>query len=186
MEEKDSNQNELPWHMVEKAIAKEHAWLKKVLDFGPRFKDQDKIADELGIEKYQMLRQISIFITSGRIQAREITTAKANSLWTDFDEEEKHAERHGGEWHMTVMGRVKRHFERGGFEVINEPYLNFGRADLGVYKPNYPNLYVEVGTTSLFKLWRNLSSMPGAIFLFVPTEFGAIELITKNTDDKSI
>lgn len=52
-----------------------------------------------------------------------------------------------------MMGRIKKHFEKEGFDVVNEPYLNFGRADLGVYKPNCPNLYVEAGTTSLFKLW---------------------------------
>ncbi|TSC68017.1 MAG: hypothetical protein G01um101472_196 [Parcubacteria group bacterium Gr01-1014_72] len=187
MEEKDSSQNGLPWHIVEKAIAKEYAWLKKVLDFGPRFKEQDEIASELGIENYQMLRQIGIAIVSGKISARDIITEKASGLWSSQEMlAEIHSERHGGEWHKAMMGVIKKHFEEGYFEVVNEPYLNFGRADLGVYKPDYPNLYVEVGTTSLFKFWRNLSSMPHSVFLFVPTEYGAIEFITKNQDGKAI
>lgn len=180
MEEKDYNKDGLPWHVVEKAVVKEQVWLKKVMDFGLRFKEQDDVARELGIENYQMLRWISISIVSGKISAREILTTKANGLWSNQGElKETHSERHGGDWHRSMMSVIKKHFKDDGFEVINEPYLNFGRADLGVYKPDYPNLYVEVGTTSLFKLWRNLSSMPHSIFLFVPTEFGAIEFITK-------
>lgn len=80
MEEKDFNKDGLSWHIVEKAIAKEQEWLKKVLDFGPRFKKQDEVASELGIENFQMLRQISIAIISGKISAREIVVGKANVL----------------------------------------------------------------------------------------------------------
>ena len=187
MEEKDSDQNGLPWHTVERAIAREHAWLNKVLDFGQRAKEQDEVASQLGIENYQMLRQISIALVGGSTSAKEIVTEKANVLWSDQEVlVASKTERHGEEWHRAMMDIIKKHFQRDGFEVINEPYLNFGRADLGVYKPNYQNLYVEVGTTSLFKLWRNLSSMPGAIFLFVPTEFGAIEFVTKDQYDRRI
>ncbi|HEY4508239.1 MAG TPA: hypothetical protein VJJ55_01115 [Candidatus Paceibacterota bacterium] len=187
MEEKDSDQSGLPWHMVEKAIAREHAWLNKVLDFGQRAKEQDEVASQLGIENYQMLRQISIALVGGGISTKEIVTEKANVLWSDKEVlTASSTERHGEEWHRAMMDIIKKHFQLKGFEVINEPYLNFGRADLGIYKPNYQNLYVEVGTTSLFKLWRNLSSMPNSIFLFVPTEYGAIEFVTKDQNGKLI
>ena len=73
---------------------------------------------------------------------------------------------------MTI---IKSHFIENGFEVVNEPYLNQGRSDLGVYKENYPNLFVEVGTTSLYKSWINLHTMPQSIFLFVPSEYYALE-----------
>ena len=180
MEEKDCKKG-LPWHIVEKAIAREFAWLKSVLDLGIRPDHQDEVSLALGIENYQMLRQLSIAIVSGKISAREIKTLKPLGLWVDPGMQVKgpfSPERHGGEWHKRMMWIIKSHFLHRGFEVANEPYLNFGRADFGVYKSTYLNLYVEVGTTSLFKLWRNLSSMPSSIFLFVPTEYGAIELIT--------
>ncbi len=186
MEEKDYNKNGLPWHIVEKAIASEHAWIKKVLDFGHGFKERETASNEIGIEDFQMLRQLSIDIVKGNIKAKEITSTAPNGLWQDNEQESKtYPERHGGEWHRDMMGRIKEHFINKGFEVVNEPFLNFGRADLGVYKKGYQNLYVEVGTTSLFKLWRNLSSMPDSIFIFVPSELGAIQLITRNVNDKT-
>jgi len=76
------------------------------------------------------------------------------------------------------MNVVRKHFEKNGFEVISESFLNFGRADLGVYKEGVPNLYIEIGTTSLFKTWLNLHSMPNSVFLFVPTVYRAIEFKT--------
>lgn len=62
--------------------------------------------------------------------------------------------------------------------MVDEPYLNQGRADLGIYKDGYLNLYVEVGSTSLFKTWMNLHSMPDSIFLFVPSEYYTLEFQT--------
>ena len=173
-----TNQNELPWHVVEAAILKEKKWLLRVLDFGLRlenFSTSPLSADEI-------LRQISISILRGDIHAQELNSMQVNGLWMDGGKnwEREHAgERHGGEWHRAMMAVVKNHFIENGFEVINEPYLNQGRADLGVYKSGYTNLYVEVGTTSLFKIWINLHTMPNSIFLFVPSEYCAIEFQTK-------
>jgi hypothetical protein len=73
------------------------------------------------------------------------------------------------------MGFVKQHFMNEGFEVVNEPYLSMGRADLGVYKSGYPDIFVEIGTTSLFKTWFNMKTMPNTILLFIPTTSNAIE-----------
>lgn len=77
-----------------------------------------------------------------------------------------------------MMNLVRKHFKQDNCEVISEPFLNYGRADLGVYKHGLPNLYVEIGTTSLFKVWWNLHSMPNVVFLFVPSVYGAIEFQT--------
>jgi len=53
-----------------------------------------------------------------------------------------------------------------GFDVVREPTLHQGRADLGVYKKGTPDLFIEVGTTSLR---RNF------IYLIVPNDEKLIE-----------
>ena len=169
----------LPWHIVESAILREKKWLKSVLDFGP-FQKEDFIHLPSSDE---MLRQVSASIISGKISARELKSVRPNGLWADESSEWEHdgstGERHGGEWHRMVVALIKKYFLEIGFEVVNEPFLSQGRADLGVYKVGYPNLYVEAGTTSLFKVWLNTHVMPHSIFLFIPNETTAIELTTK-------
>ncbi len=174
----------LPWHEVEKAILKEEEWIRTVFDFGPyTHKDSTPIPPNLSPDK--MFRQIAIAIVTGEILATEIYNEQNNALWSDKSQEieleNETNERHGGYWHQTMMSILKRHFIDSGFEVINEPTLSLGRADLGVYKEGYPNLYVEIGTTSLFKTWFNTKTMLESIFLFVPTTTYAIELKTNST-----
>lgn len=175
----------LPWHEVERAIINEEHWLNNVFDFGPYEKDDSAlILPNLSNDK--MLRQIAIRIVNGAIQAKEIRTAIDNCLWTESNTEEtmETSERHGGYWHRSMMGIVKQHFIETGFEVVNEPLLSLGRADLGIYKEGHPDLFVEIGTTSLFKTWFNTNTMLGAKFLFVPTTTCAIELrISKGVGD---
>lgn len=125
-----------------------------------------------------MLRQIGISIVNGKISACEIKSSKVNGLWTEnvagweLDVNEEH---HGGEWHRAMMSLVKKHFVERQFKVVNEPALNWGRADLCAYKEGYQDLYVEIGTTSLFKTWFNSQTMRNVIFLFVPSVYSAIE-----------
>ncbi len=170
----------LPWHEVEQAILKEERWLQEVFDFGPySHKDDTPMPPNLSNDK--MLRQIAIAVVNGTIQAKEILAAEENGLWLKPDAsiaQLETSERHGGHWHQSMMGIVKQHFVDTGFEVINEPYLSLGRADLGVYKDGYPDLFVEIGTTSLFKTWFNTKTMTDSIFLFVPTTAYAIEIKT--------
>lgn len=168
----------LPWHIVEKSIQQEKKWLEGAIDFN--FKDDDSNSFKI-ISKGEMLRQISIAIVDGRIRAREISHAHINGLWTDdaknWELGEKN-ERHGGDWHRAMMNLIRNHFVSNNFEVTSEPLLNYGRADLGVFKESHPNLYVEVGTTSLVKVWINFLTMPEAIFLFVPSIYTVIEFQT--------
>jgi hypothetical protein len=173
----------LPWHEVEHAILKEERWLNEVFDFGP-YSHQGSTPIPPNLSSDKMLRQIAIAIVNGTIQAREILAAEENSLWLEPDAritQLEPNERHGGHWHQSMMSNVKKHFINTGFEVINEPYLSLGRADLGVYKDGYPDLFVEIGTTSLFKTWFNTKTMTDSIFLFVPTTAYAIELKTTKT-----
>lgn len=170
----------LPWHEVEHAILKEERWLQEVFDFGPyAHKDESPIPPNLSNDK--MLRQIAIAIVNGTIQAKEIRSSEENGLWLGTDNTAgllEANERHGGHWHQSMMSIVKQHFVNTGFEVINEPYLSLGRADLGVYKDGCPDLFVEIGTTSLFKTWFNTKTMSDSVFLFVPTTDYAVELKT--------
>jgi len=171
----------LPWHEVEKTILKEERWLNEIFDFGT-YSNIDTVSAPPGLSNDKMLRQIAIAIVNGEIEACEIQSASELGLWSNknnfIEEADEGDERHGSHWHRTMMNAVKQHFSNDGFEVINEPYLSIGRADLGVYKPGYPNLYVEIGTTSLFKTWFNIKTMSNKIFLFIPTTSYAIEFKT--------
>jgi hypothetical protein len=172
--------NPLPWHEVEYSILKEEAWLQEVFDFGPYSEADQSTPIPPGLSNDKMIRQIAISIVRGVIEAREIQSNKEFSLWSDMQIDMsldiQNEERHGGYWHQRMMGVVKKHFTNTGFEVVNEPTLSLGRADLGVYKDGYKNLFVEIGTTSLFKTWFNIQTMSETIFLFIPTTTRAIEL----------
>lgn len=172
----------LPWHVVERSILREKMWLKKALDFGP-FSDKEEIFAKI-ISSDEMLRQLSIAIVSGKIAASEITGKSTNCLWTNDAEKwdlGMNEERHGGEWHRAMMNLVRTHFAERNFNVVSEPTLNWGRADLGIYKDGYQDLLVEIGTTSLSKVWINILTMPDVAFLFIPTTHKAIELRTNET-----
>ena len=172
----------LPWHVVEQAIAVEKEWLVRNFDFGQEQR-KEHVAEPTAtpLSKDEMLRQISISILRGKIRARELISKNVNGLWTEYDHDwqlEHTKERHGGEWHRAMMNLIKRHFVESNFEVVNEPNLGWGRADLGVYKQGCKNLYIEVGSTSLFKVWFNSHTMSNAILLFVPSINYAIEFET--------
>lgn len=82
---------------------------------------------------------------------------------------------HGKEWHAMMMRRAGHHFRTQGYDIAIEPNLNFGRADLGIYKPNENPIYVEIGTISLRKLAVNLESMEGSDLLLITDEKKAVE-----------
>lgn len=74
------------------------------------------------------------------------------------------------------MEKIEQHYKFLGFEVEREPTLNYGRADLGVYKKSEKTLLIEVGTIQLYKLWHNLHTLPtDTIYLIVPNDEKLIE-----------
>ena len=75
------------------------------------------------------------------------------------------------------MERIENHFLVQGFRVEREPVLQQGRADLGVCKDNCPDLFVEVGAVSLFKIMINLVTMKNFIYLIVPNDDVLIEFV---------
>ena len=82
---------------------------------------------------------------------------------------------HGADWHFSMMKKIGDHFQSLGFEVEVEPALTHGRADLGIYKKQEHNLFVEVGTVSPPKLLVNLRTMANTKFLLVPQGDHVIE-----------
>lgn len=165
--------DDLPWHVVERAINKEIKWLKRVIDqTSPR---QMPGCDEC-LSTY---RKIGLLIITGEVGAKEIRAKTGHDLWGDLTKEKGFGKnsRHGGVWHRKMLDVLRHYFSKRGFEVIDEPFLAKGRADLGVYKKGYKDLFIEVGTTSLYKLWWNLRILNNVVILLVPSETSAIEFV---------
>ncbi len=104
--QKQPMENGLPWHTVEGAVQKEKRCLSDVFDFGQEWKQDDEEKENHSpLSSDEMLRQISLSILRGDIQAREIKSDKANGLWTSAEtgdwewEAENATERHRGPWH---------------------------------------------------------------------------------------
>jgi hypothetical protein len=174
-------QKSISWDETEKVIHKEISWLKNVIDSveksGHLFAPEE-------IDKwsayYYIYRLIAMPIVRGDIKAREINAKNNQDLWDgltkSFNEPQK--AKHGQEWHAKMMDVIEKYFADQGYEVITEPMLNNGRADLGVFMAGKKNLYVEVGTTSIYKLCVNLTTMKDSIFLIVPSDHKVIEFET--------
>lgn len=103
-------------------------------------------------------------------------------MWDDLTKKQgiKESARHGGGWHKRMMGVITEYFERQGFEVILEPFLSQGRADLGIYKDGHTHLFIEIGTTSAYKLWWNLQMLTNCSILLVPDEKRATEFTCRS------
>jgi hypothetical protein len=92
----------------------------------------------------------------------------------------KGSSRHGGSWHKRMMDVITEYFEKQGFEVIPEPFLSQGRADLGIHKDGHMDLFIEIGDTSAYKLWWNLQMLTNCKILLVPDEKRAIEFTCRD------
>jgi hypothetical protein len=166
----------LPWHIVEGAINRESQWLERVIE-------QTSIDEVPGCDKCRYtFRKIALLIITGRITAKEFIARDGHDLWDDFMQKHgiKGSARHGGSWHKKMMDVITEYFENQGFEVIPEPFLSKGRADLGIYKDGHMDLFVEVGATSAYKLWWNLQVLTNSKILLVPDEKRAIEFTCRD------
>lgn len=166
----------LPWHIIEEAINREIEWLKRVIE--------QAVVDKVpGCDDCRYTyRKIALLIVTGKIRAKEFIAKDGHDLWEDLTQQHrvKKSARHGGEWHRNMMDVITEYFERQGFEVFPEPFLNEGRADLGVYKDRHADLFVEIGTTSAYKLWLNLQTLVHSKILLVPDERRAIEFACRD------
>jgi len=166
------NAKSLPWDEVEKAIYKEVEWLENNID--------TFLKEEVGVSiscKKCLMREIAILILSGKIKAVDIRRKNESAkFWDIFPTKIKRKKvYHGGEWHRRTIETIENHFLGQNFEVVREPNLHWGRADLGVFKEGISDLYIEVGTTSFFKLCVNLKEMRNCVYLIVPNDDKLIE-----------
>ncbi len=164
------------WHIVENIINKEISWLKNAI---PTMPENYKANPPFLKHDDSILRKIAIFIVGGKIKAAELNNEEKNKdLWDNLTEKEgiNKINRHGQEWHKKMMDVIYEYFKLRRCNIILEPVLNYGRADLGIYLNQNNPLYVEISTVSLFKLWYNLSTMKNATFLIIPSENKVIEL----------
>jgi len=161
----------LPWHVVEEAINRESEWLRRVIM-------QTSTENVPGCDECRYtFRKIALLIITGKIKAKEFVAGDGRDLWDGLTQRYgvRKSARHGGSWHRRMMDVITEYFEKQGFEVIPEPFLSKGRADLGVYKGGHSDLFVEVGTTSAHKLWWNLQMLINSKILLVPDERHVIE-----------
>jgi hypothetical protein len=166
----------LPWHIVEEAINREIKWLERVIE-------QTVIGKVPGCDDCRYTyRKIALLIVTGKIRAKELIARDGHDLGDDLIQKHgiKVSARHGGSWHKKMMDVITEYFENQGFEAIPEPFLSQGRADLGIYKDGHMDLFVEIGTTSAYKLWWNLQVLTNCKVLLVPDEKRAIEFICRS------
>ena len=166
----------LPWHLVEEAINREIEWLERIID--------QAVVDKVpGCDDCRYtFRKIALLIVTGKIKAKEFIARDAHDLWDDLIQKHgvKKSARHGGSWHKKMMDVITEYFENQGFEVVPEPFLSKGRADLGIYKDGCTDLFIEIGTTSVYKLWWNLQMLMNSRILLVPDEARAIEFTCRD------
>ena len=116
----------LPWHIVEEAINGEIEWLKRVVE--------QTVVDKVpGCDDCRYTyRRIALLIVRGKIKAKEFIARDGHDLWDGLTEKHgvRASARHGGDWHQRMMDVTTEYFRNDGFEVIPEPFLSKGRADL--------------------------------------------------------
>jgi len=161
----------LPWYIVEKAINREIEWLERVIE--QTVKGKVPGCDDC---RYTY-RKIALSIITGRIIAKELIARDGHDLWDDLTRKQgiKKSARHGGVWHRKMMDVLTEYFANQGFEVIPEPFLSQGRADLGIHKEGHIDLFIEIGDTSPYKLWWNLQMLSNCRILLVPDEKRVLE-----------
>lgn len=164
------------WLIVEKKIEEETNWLKNVV---ATFLDKETSAPE-GC-RLCFIRKIAILIITGQVMAKEIKRdSTLKSLWLEKKQKNNRKKiNHGKEWHQKIMEKIENHFLAQGYKVKREPDIYGGRADLVAYKTKNHLIFIEVGTTSFFKLWLNLEKTNNFTYLIVPDDEKIIEFIKK-------
>lgn len=177
----------LSWDEVENKIEEEVRWLHNSLSLFHNNPHQElkDLSVQYGHCNECILRKIAMLIISGQVKAREFFKSELlSSFWSQrFSDDRGHDNTspviyHGKRWHSEKMEIIEDHFLSQGCDVVLEPNIHWGRADLGIHKKGEKDLIVEVGTTSVLKLFINLKKMKNTIFLIVPDDEKLIEFTT--------
>ena len=147
------------WNEVELQINKEADFLKNSLDTSP-FTQNDAIncTDCL-------FRLVAILIVSGKIEVSKILVknnffGKENNLDTD-------KKRHGSHWHSNKMLIIEQYLSNNKITITDEKKLLYGRSDLYIEDKN---IFIEVGTINLYKLYVNLLNMKNVRIIVIPSD----------------
>ncbi len=176
---KTHTSNSLTWDQVEKQIIKEAQWLENVID---RYSKKEKDHTGNPVCPNCILRKLALMIIHGDVAAVEINKdPKLQNFWLKSDTKTQRKIYHGSNWHRKTMEKIEAHFKLLECDVVLEPDLNYGRADLGIYKKGEKDLLIEVGTIQLYKLWFNLNRMAkNVIYLIIPNDKKMIEFTKTN------
>ena len=168
----------LNWHIIENVINQEILWLKEKILIMPSAYRKDRLLQDCD---NCLLRKLAILIVSGKIKAYEIRTKNGKDLWVNSVIQKNslcaNKSKHGKEWHRKMMDRVSNCFIAQNYKVRLEPILNYGRADLKAYN-HRENIYIEIGTVSLFKLWYNFLTTKNTTFLIIPSKDYILKFVT--------
>jgi hypothetical protein len=162
------------WKKVENDLMKISKFLKLNLELSP-FTQNDPIQC-----KDCLFRMTSMLIAQNKTRINKLNYER-NVIWrTGFasDQESKRVERqnkkHGAEWHHNMMNLIKNYFLSNNKEVISEPNLHYGKADLYIKEIN---TYIEVGSINLYKLYINLFHLNNCRIIIVPSEYYSLEFL---------
>ncbi len=159
---KKININDKSWADAENEIVKNIIWLKEDVSVMPeRYRNDSPLKNLIKCDDC-LLRRIATLIVSGDVKAEKILL---KDFWPKFyfDESDRRLHNHGADWHRKMIDSVAQYIGREN--VIIEPILNYGRADIGIIDKA---TYIEIGTVSLLKIWYNLMAMPSSIFILIP------------------
>lgn len=97
-----------------------------------------------------------------------------NEIWQEnkYTKSFTSRKQHGAFWHDSLIRIIENYFNYNKHKTELEPAMYYGRADLGV--PSL-NLFIEVGTINLYKLYNNLINMADCKIIVVPENDYLIE-----------
>ena len=145
----------ISWLDIESVIKTEIFWLKSHIR---PFKINSNLLNYSDNEVY---RNIAIQIVSGKVKATEV-----GYLFENVDFYKNFKKMHGSAWHDNTMKYFKKYFIGLGYDIIDEPSLFYGRADLAVVGSR-KKCIIEIGTINLMKLWLNLVNMKDVVLIIV-------------------
>ncbi len=155
------------WNKIENQIYQEIYFLKNNLLLSPyRQNDPIKCSDCI-------FRQIAILIVSGKVKTKKIIY-KNNEIWQEnqYFKLPINEKQHGAAWHYSIIKIIENYFKIHNYAIKHEPNLHYGRADLGVPKLN---LFIEVGTVNLYKIYCNFMYMTKCKIIVIPSDNYFIE-----------
>lgn len=155
------------WNKIEKQINNEIYFLKNNILQSPYHQnDPIKCSDCI-------FRQLAILIVSGKIKTKKVIY-KNNGIWQEskYFKSQIMEKQHGAAWHYSVIKIIENYFKIHNYAIKHEPNLHYGRSDLSIPELN---LFIEVGTVNIYKIYCNLINMTKCKIIIIPSDNYFIE-----------